>query len=367
MTTFRKYFLISLIIAILNATILLVFFVPRFDHTDTKEYVATIKYLAGDPGGEVILYRILKPAPLLIGAALTPILDAKNTLVFQNLVFYFLSVWLIFLLVHRIYQNEKQAFYGTVLYTTAYPMLAYGLAPLTDLSGWFFYIFIIWLSLDFLNNLNIKKVFSIGLIAGLGMLFKENLGAAPIFFAGFIFLMVPISLKEKIKYISIFGIAFILPPLVSGIILYKLYSYSLIDWYLEAWCASGNGFFAYTPLRIFIEIGRVFALGWFFIILGILKEFYQKNTQRIKFLFSLIPSSLSFFLWSFPHNRIIYIAAPLLALLGSFGLLRNFEKQKVNTAVELILLFLYIFLNYLALEFFLRYGPILQPPGTLFG
>jgi hypothetical protein len=369
MTTFRKYLLLSLILALLNATILVIFFVPRFDHTDTREYVATIKYISGQSGGELSAHRILKPLPILIGAALTSILSAENTLIVQNLVFYFLSVWLIFLLIYRFYQNEKQAFYGTVLYTGAYPMLAYGLAPLTDLSGWFFYLFSVWIALNFLKKPRLETAILSGFVAGFGMLFKENVAAAPIFFASILFLASQLSIKERIKYILAFGVAFLLFPLVNSMAMYKLYSYSYFDWFRAGGfhAAHLGGFYAFSSLRILIEIGRVLLIGWIFVLFGVLKEFAHKNIERIKILLAFIPPSLSFFLWGYPHNRIIYIAAPLLVLIGSFGLLRKYRNTKIITLVELSLVFIYILVNYAALEFFLRYGPILQPPGTLFG
>ena len=94
MTAFRKYLLISMIIALLSSVLLVAFFVPRFDNPDTEEYVATINHIAGNPEFEIVNSRVLKPLPVLIGASLTPVLKAENTLVVQNLLFYFLSVYL---------------------------------------------------------------------------------------------------------------------------------------------------------------------------------------------------------------------------------------------------------------------------------
>jgi hypothetical protein len=370
MNNFKKYLLISLITALLNAIVLLVFFVPRFNHADTLEYVSTIEHIAGNAQAQVYPHRILKPMPILIGAAISPIFGAKNSLVAQNVVFYFFSVFLVFLLIYRLYHNEKQAFYGTVLFVGAYPMLAYGLASLTDLPGWFFYLLSALISLKFIEKPHFKTALLAGFVAGLGMLFKENVAAAPIFFFTLIFVASKLSFKEKIKYLFIYGLAFSILPLINTIIIYKLYSYSYLNW-LDYNSVGGGGrrniLYMVTPFRILIEIGRVLLIGWIFVLFGILKEFTLRNRERIKILISFILPSLSAFLWVYPHNRIIFIAAPFLVLLGSFGLLRNFRKQKVNTAVELSLLFLYIFLNYAALEFFLRYGPIFQPPGTLFG
>lgn len=370
MTLFRKYLLISLLFALLNAILILVFFVPRFDHTDTHQYISTMKYISGDSTGKIFPYRILKPLPILIGVVLSPVIKAENTLIAQNIIFYLLSVWLIFLLVHRIYRNEKQACYGAILYAGAYPMLAYGLASLTDMPGWFFYLFSILISLDFLKKPRLKTALLAGFIAGIGMLFKENVAAAPIFFASLLFIASQLPFKEKIKYILIFGVAFIFFPIINNIIVYKLYSFSYLAEYKHVWGLSTGGydnFYMITPLRILIEISRVFLMGWLFVLLGILKEFAIKNSERIKILLALILPSLSFFAWPYPHNRMIFIAAPLLIFLGSFGVLRNFRNLKINYLVEIFSLFLYVLINYVVLDLLLKYGTTIQPPGTLFG
>ena len=363
MTAFRKYFLISITIALLSSILLIVFFVPRFDNPDTKEYVATINHIAGNSEFEIVNSRVLKPLPVLIGALLIPVLKAENTLVVQNLFFYFLSVCLIFLLVYRLYHNEKQAFYGVVLYVAAYPMLAFGLAPLTDMPGWFFYLLSILIILNFLRKPQIKTVLLAGLVAGFGMLFKESMVAVPIFFVSLLLITTQLSIKEKLRYILVFGTAFLLFPFINSIVIYKLFSYSYLDWFGLGGIhgsATVAGFYMIGPLRIVIEIGRVLLIGWVFVLLGAFKEFTLRNTERIKILIALAFSSLYVFLWCYPHNRMIYATSLFLILLGSFGLLRKYKNQKINSFIELTLLSLYVFVNYAALEFFLRYGDFLQ-------
>ena len=362
MTSFQKYLSLSLIVALISAVLLVAFFVPRFDHTDTPQYISTIKYISGDPTGEVILHRILNPMPILISVALSPILTPGNALIAQNLVFYFLSVWLIFLLIYRLYHNEKQAFYGTVLYIGAYPMLAYGLGSLTDMPGWFFYLFSIVIALNFLKNPKLKTALLAGLIAGFGMLFKESVAAAPIFFVSLVFIVVKIPFREKLKYISAFGAAFLFLPIINSIVLQNLYSYFYLDAYVNNGLHSvGTGFYMISPTRILIEIGRVLLIGWLFVLLGVFKEFAIRNIERIKILIAFLPSSLCFFLWTYPHNRMIFIAAPLLVLLGSFGILRTCKNPKISIFIEIASLSLYILLNYFILEFLLKYGPLIEP------
>lgn len=371
MTNFKKYFYFSLFAALINLALIIFIFTPRYDHSDTFQYISTIENLAGDKTAEIFPSRILKPLPILLGVFFAPVFRAENTLIFQNIFFYLFSICLTYFLVFRLYHNEKQAFYGTVLYGTSYPMLAYGLASLTDLAGWFFFLAVVLLSLLFLKNPNFKIAGLTGLVAGFGMLFKESTAAAPIFFGSLIFIAASLPLKEKLKYILVFGLSFSFPVLVSSIVVYQLYSISYLDWYKNAWGGAGTKvsghFYMVSPLRIIIESARVFLLGWLFVFLGAAKEIRQIRTERFKILLAFIFPSLSFFVWSFPHNRMMFIAAPFLVLLGSLGLLKNYQNSKINNLIELFLLSLYVLVNYVVLEFLLEYGPIIQPPGTLFG
>lgn len=354
----KKYFLFSLLFAAVNLVVLLVFFVPRFNHTDTVQYVATVNYVLGNEEGELYLNRLLYPASILISASLNPILSPENAFIFQNIIFYFLSVILIFFLVAYFYKDKKQAFYGTVLFVTAYPVLAYGIAVLTDFSGWFFYLAAILLSLCFYKSPDKKNALIIGFIAALGMLFKESAAATAMFFASLVFVAIKISFKEKLKYLFLFGFAFSLPIIINSAIFYKLYSYSYWERYIDVVHDKTGGLYAYSPLRMAMEIGRVFALGWLFILLGILREISLKNKERSKFLIALILPSISFLFWAFPHNRIIFIAFPYLILLGSFGLAAG--SNKLSDFSRNGLLIAYVLLNYLTLEFLLQWGPVLQ-------
>lgn len=358
MTPFKKYLLITLVLALLNAAVILVFFFPRYEHTDTPLYISAIENIAGDKSVQIDPFRILKPLPILIGAFLTNFTEPENTLAIQNVFFYFLTVILVYYFVWRLYVREKQAFYGSVLFMTAFPFLAFGLASLTDLPGWFFFLFTAFLSLNFLKRPNLKTAILPGLVAGFGMLFKESVAAAPIFFASLVFIAAQLPFKEKIKYILTFGLAFLIFPAINSVILYNTFSYSYLDAFLYA--GAGNeglkSFYMYTPPRIIIEMVRVFSLGWVFILLGVKKEVASLQKDRWKILLSFVPAFLSVFLWSSPHNRMFFIGFPLLVLLGSFGILRNFKSRKLNLFVEGGLLSLYVILHYVVLDFLLDYG-----------
>ncbi|MFH1671314.1 MAG: glycosyltransferase family 39 protein [Candidatus Portnoybacteria bacterium] len=362
MTNFKKYLILSLSFALINAVVLLVFFVPRFDHSDTPQYISTIQYLSGEPGSELVLKRIICPLPVLIGSIISPLFGVENTLIAQNIVFYFLSAWLVFSLIYKFYHNEKQAFYGTIIYAGSFPILAYGLASLTDMAGYFFYLVSVFIGLKFIKNPKLKTALLAGFVAGLGLLFKESVAAAPIFFVSIVFIATKLPLKDKFKYIMAFGVAFLLLPAINSIALYGLYEYSYYHTYRggglrpDGFSNGYSGFYMVSWARILIEIVRVMMIGWLFVLLGGFKEFVSKNTERFRFLLALILPSLSAFLWCYPHNRMLFIGFPFFVLLGSFGILRSFRSRKLNLLAEGGLLSLYVIFNYAVLAFLLDYG-----------
>lgn len=365
MTPFRKYLLLSLLIALVNVFLVLNFFVPRYDHSDTKEYVAVIKHIMGDSGADIsmIKFRFFRPMPLLIGVFLNPALTPLNSLVFQSVIFYLVSVWLIFFVIYNVYKNEQQAFYGATLFSSSYPVLAYGIAPLTDMAGWFFFILCLFLFFVFLKKPSTKFIFLVGLIASFAMLFKENIAAFPIFFAVFLFLSKQFSLREKIKYILILGLTFLIFPLIVIAVVYVLYSYSYIEWLKIGLSffqiARENApFYSYGLKRFIIEIARMFLLGWIFFFWGFVKELKTKDKERIKFLIAFTVSSLSIFFWTYLHNRIMFISAPLLVLLASYGIISE-KRTKFAFVQELAMLFLYVLTNYFFLDLILKYGEAL--------
>ena len=351
-----KYLILALGAGAIICLVTLTTFTPRSTAPDTEEYVATIRYIAHAPGGEFYWYRILKPLPILVGAALIDIVPPIAALIYQNIVFFFFSIVLIFELTYELYADARQSVYAAVIFATAYPMIAYGLAALTDVSGWFFLLLTTLLSVRLLKVLNRKKVFLIGLIAGLGMLFKENSAAAAIFFAAFVFLDKELSVGERCRYALAFGVGFLILPGINSIVLLSLYSQSYWSWFIWNWTGDRTTFYAYTPLRIIIEAVRVMLFGWVFVVAGILAEYLDKNTARRRILFALVPASLSCILWPFLHNRIMYIAGPLLALLASAGLFIRFKNFELTASARAVLVALYIVTNFAVLEFVLRNG-----------
>lgn len=354
MTPFKKYLLLSLVFVAINAAVILVFFEPRYDNTDSPLYISAINFLSSG-SGEFYPAIILKPFSLFLGVVLYPFFKPEISILVQNVIFYFLCSYLIFLIINKIYKNPKQAFLGVCLLSAAYPVMAYGLAILIDAGGWFFYLLGILFSLKFLEKQSIKNACLVGLISGLGMYFKEVSIIGVFFFTSIILIATGLTLKEKIKYIFFCGISFSALFLLKEIIIYCITSFNSLDWYFFAWKGikiTGKGFYYYTPLRITIEVFRAFIFGWVFFLIGFRKEMLEKNEQRAKILISFLIPAFSFLLWGWPHNRIMFAVLVPAVLLASYGIL----GRKENFIKETILLSLYVGINYFFLDFLLKYG-----------
>ena len=126
-------------LALLNASLITALFGRLFYNPDTRCYVSGARLLFGLPKGEACDYRILKPLALLFPGMLEKAtgIEAQYGFFMQNLVFYFLSSFLVFELIRLVFKNELEAFWGSLLFITAPPVLFYGLAYITDMPGWF--------------------------------------------------------------------------------------------------------------------------------------------------------------------------------------------------------------------------------------
>lgn len=355
---FNKYFLFSLVFTAINGFLILFFFTERYNNTDSNLYVSTINFLSNG-SGTPNLGIILKPFPLLIGVFLSPIFSPTSSILIQNTIFYFLCSIFIFLIADKIYKDKKQAFFSVCLLSSAYPVEAYGLAVLIDIGGWFFYLLSAFLALNFIDKPGIRRACLVGLSVGMGMLFKELPIAGLILFASLVFIATNLSIRDKIKYCFICGLSFLLPFFIKEIIVYNIFSFNSLDWYFSNWDRVGvvkNTLYYYSPLRILIEIFRVFIFGWILFFVGLRKEFLYNDKNRQKILIAFLIPSFSFLLWSWPHNRIMFALLTFLVLLGSYGILGRFKSEKKNLIQELSLLVLYVITNYFFLDFLLKYG-----------
>lgn len=337
--TKNNYFSILIILACVNVLGILYFFSESIERSDTVRYVQTIDYFLGQ-APEPALSSLVKPLSVMTAALVSPLTGPRGALFLQNLLFYFASIILVFKIIKLLYANEKQAFYGAVLFMTSFPMLENSLSFLTDISGWFFLILVIYLTLKFYQKPTLKLAVISGFLSGIGFLFKESGAGGAAFFAFLLLLSNRFKWPEKIKYWLVLSFCTLLPIILSILLIFNIFDYSYLDWYKANLASTSKD---YNLRNIIQQVIVMFLLGWVFAIRGAWQEW--KNRQEIKERSSvLLAMAFLFFvgfLWPMPTARVLFLGAPILLCLASKGLL--FPKK---TWLELSFLSFSVILNY---------------------
>lgn len=328
MTEEKKYLSLLFVGAIVCLAVAFSLFGWQRD-LDTGSYVEAINYIAGQ--GEIgdSVFRLIKPSALYLALVFRPIFGTEHALVAENIFFYLGAVYLMFKIADQIYKNKNLALLAAIFFMTAYSIIRWGLAALTDMSGWFFFLLSVYLSLRFLADRKNYLVWLNGLVSGAGLLFKEPGAMGALFFVSLLFLF-QFSRREKIVNIIKFGVAFIAIVLPVSLLIYYKFHYSFYHWFIYnqeiriryTWKQS----LIYTLENIF----SLMFLAWFFVIRGIRQELIENNRERLKLLAAFILPSLSFIIWPFRLVRMMFIAGPLFCLLAGKGTeFTDLKKQRL--------------------------------------
>ena len=344
----HKHLIFALSFALLNAGgVFLIFGFQRYG--DTVGLLDTIRSFWGK-GDFVVFPLILRPlGPFL--AMPFEFLGEGAGLIIQNIIFYLLATVLIFKIVDLIYHNKQQALLASFFFVTAVSVIESGLAYLTDMGAWFFYILSIFLTLLYFKNKNEKLIILNGVLSGMGVLMKENGGLGVVFFGLMVLFSGEFNLKEKISKIMNFGIFFLIPIITVQVFTFKYFQFTSLDWYSAnkpSNLLDQDGLVLFS-LRWFGQFLKVLGILWIFFFIGLWRELREKNQERIKIYLALIPSSFSFLLWSVEAaGRSAFIFAPLGILLVTYGL--SFLDKKLGKkrgALMMVLLILAVlFVNY---------------------
>ncbi len=335
----NNYLIILIILACFNALGILYFFSESIERSDTLRYVQTIEYFWGRAEAPS-LTNLVKPLSMLTAAFLSPLAGPRGALFLQNLLFYFASIVLVFKIIKLLYFNERQAFFGAVLFMTSFPMLQNSLSFLTDMAGWFFLILTVYLALKFYQKPILKLILISGFLSGAGFLFKESGVGGAVFFAFLLLFSHKFRWPEKIKYGLVFSLCVILPILVSVLLVLNIFDYSYLDWYRANLQSTNKD---YNLQNITQQLLVMFLLGWIFVVRGAWQEWrrWGQNRERKPILLAMIPLFFTGFLWPMPVARVLFMGIPLLFCLASRGML--FPKKPW---LELTLLTLVVIINY---------------------
>jgi len=334
----NKYLFFSLLFAIFLLFVLYLFFGWQTD-VDTGSYLETITYFSNKDieSLKLLPHRALRPLAILFALPFTIFLSPLMSLIFENVLFYFATTFLIFKAAKYVLKNEELAFYSVVFYLTSYPFLRFGPVALTDMPAWFFYLLSIYLTLLFLKNPKNYLIYFNGFISGLGVLVKENAGVGILFFLALLIFSGKFEKKEIINYAFKFFLLFLAPILVNQFIIFYFLHYTYLDWYkFNTKIYLRQSYFFFNLAKNFFI---TFGFSWIFFLIGAVRILKEKHRENNKIYFSLLIPSLSFFLWPSITARLIYIAGPFLSLLAAKGL----DAKKNNFYFKTFLLFSIIF------------------------
>ncbi len=314
---YNNYFSYTIIFSLLNLAGIFSIFGAR-TYGDTGRYLNIIHWIWGGQVSEDPIGFLRPLGPLL--AAPFEFLGEGAGLILENTLFYFASAILIFKIIEILSGNQRQAFIGAVFFVTATPVLEVGLAYLTDMGAWFFYLFSIFLTLRFFTRGDRRLIPLNGFLSGLGFLLKENGSLGSLFWGMMILLYHKFSVKQKIAHIFKFGVLFAVPILIVQFLGYHYLSYTHIDWFQTGMVGGEKESFSTITLRYLGQLFRILGLLWPLVLIGLWAEIKNRNFNRMLVYASLLPGSFSFLLWSTDAGgRSVFIFAPLAIILATFG------------------------------------------------
>lgn len=302
---------------------------------DTQVYVDQIRYYNGAMGMTAQTeLRSFKPFYGIVGSLLTPLVTEHQAILIINLLFYFGIIIFSFFFLREIGFTEKFAVIGSAWIATGYPVLKYGLALLTDISGWFFALATITVFLIGLRKNSSWLLVLSSCITFVGSLCKET-GVLGLFFAGVYLLSMFLYTKEN-KYIK--NIVKITLPFVilQSIFLYTLFNgsnsgISFLEWFLYNKEVVPSLY--YTFYYFFFTEASTFSLLWVYALYLIYILFKRKITApKEKYILgiSLLVATLPVLVWPMFLTRVLYIGylAIVPCALASLYLWSSYNKEK---------------------------------------
>lgn len=316
-----------------------------------ESYVGAARLLFHLPGGvDDGTCQFVKPLSLIFPGLFEMVTSfpAKYGFTIQNILYYFSASLLAYKIALILFKNHQRALIASIAYSSASPIIVHSLGYQTDMPGWFFGILGIYLVLKNINFTHASKWMYIGIIMGLGFLHKESAIVGPVFLGVFV-LLCKLKFSAKAKIITVGALGFLIPVLISGIIVYKLFGYTSIDWLINNHQSTGGELY---DLRVyFIQAFRTLDMYWYLFLIGcaVIIKAYKKNEITLQVRNYLAATGVTVLLWPiwpYPAERMFYLSAPFFMIIISIGAgyVKNYQVFTVILAA--ILNFLLVYLGY---------------------
>ncbi len=326
-----------LILATIN---LLIFYALYGFHpnNDTTSFIDLIKFFRGY---DVSFFpaRYLNPLYAVVSAKVLFFMSPEQSLITINIVFYYGLVLLTYGLIRRVFKNIFIGFVSAITVMSGYAMVRYALTQVQDMGGYFWFVLTIYAGWRWWEDKNRSWLYLGGMAVAFGVLTKES-GCMGALFVGILFLLDKVSWKERVLNFLRFSIFPFATIIVNGLRGADV-DYNSALWFASSW--KGYAAENYTLLRWFGVHASTYNILWFFIAIGL--YFLIKNWRNLDsnikiYLLAVIPSSMSYYVWSVFIARTVFISAWLFVPIASYGIYNIYIKGRwfKHAAVGMIVL-----------------------------
>lgn len=296
-------------------------------NNDTGGFIDMIKFFRGIDISFFAEPRYLNPLYAVIGSKLLFFISAEQSLIATNIVFYFGLIFLTYGLIRRVFKNNFIGFVSAITVMTGYAMLRYALTQVQDVGGYFWFLLTLYAGWRWWEDKSKSWLYLGGVAVAFGALTKES-GCMGALFVGILFLLDNVSWKERIFNFIRFSILPFVTIVINGIRGQDV-AYDSARWFIDAWKTYGAE--NYTLFRWFGVHTSTYNVLWLFIALGLyfLIKNWRNLDRNIKiYLLAVIPSSMSYYLWSLFIARTVFISAWFFAPIAAYGIYNIYIKGR---------------------------------------
>ena len=290
----------------------------RWIQYDSPSFIGGARLMFGLDGGYDFQSRLTKPLALILPGLTEFLFKVSPAYIFflQNIVLFYLCGFFIYKINKIIFKDEKIAFIGMLVYVTCQPFAIFSLFVMTDVCGWFFGILSIYLTLSVIQNRFFeekKSLFIIGLMTGLGFLFKESSIIGLIFAFSYVIVNKTIN-KIRFRQIMYIMLGFIIPVLISFLLIENFFHDSVIKRIIYSHHSVANDEYKFSNVK---QIYRIVDEYWFLFLIGIVsfvKNFKNINPVYKTFLLALLISFVLMPIWPYFNDRILFMTGPFILM-----------------------------------------------------
>ena len=151
-------------------------------YPDSPGYIAAAHFFQGRVAATGVEFRLLRPLVPFLASLANYFVDIRTSFAIVNLVFWCAGAVLMFYFTRLLTKDANASLLSAALFTSAIPMLLFADAVLTDMAGYFFILFGVYLVVRWdLPRATLKRVCIAGLVVGVGILARESVAAVLIF------------------------------------------------------------------------------------------------------------------------------------------------------------------------------------------